>query len=360
MIRVLKTWFERYFSDPQAVLVASLLIGSLLVVTFFAGPLTPVIASVVIAYLLEGFVAALESRGWRRLLAVLVVFVVFIAIQLFLVFGLLPPLVNQIQLLIEEIPKMLSRLREALQALPEKYPQFVTPEVVKKATDAASDRVVELGQVFVNIAIPSLVNLITLAVYLILMPLLVFFFLKDKRIILSWLKRFLPRDHRFVSEIWTTLDAQIGNYARGKVWEILIVGGAAFAIFTVFGLDYAVLLAVVVGLSVLIPYVGAAVVTFPVAVIAYSQFGWQSTFFWVTVAYLVLQAIDGNVLVPLLFSEVVKIHPVAIITAVLVFGGIWGVWGVFFAIPLATLVKALIDAWPRTENAAANDAPGSQ
>ena len=63
--------------------------------------------------------------------------------------------------------------------------------------------------------------------------------------------------------------------------------------------------------------------------------------------YSVIQGLDGNVLVPLLFSEAVNMHPVAIIVAVLVFGGLWGIWGVFFAIPLATLVKAIIYAWPR-------------
>jgi putative permease len=63
-------------------------------------------------------------------------------------------------------------------------------------------------------------------------------------------------------------------------------------------------------------------------------------------AYGVIQALDGNVLVPLLFSEAVNLHPVAIIVAVLFFGGLWGVWGVFFAIPLATLVKAVLYAWP--------------
>jgi putative permease len=71
------------------------------------------------------------------------------------------------------------------------------------------------------------------------------------------------------------------------------------------------------------------------------------------VAYLVIQALDGNVLVPLLFSEVVNLHPVAIIVAILVFGGLWGFWGVFFAIPLATLVNAVITAWPRREAAEA-------
>ncbi len=65
------------------------------------------------------------------------------------------------------------------------------------------------------------------------------------------------------------------------------------------------------------------------------------------IVYLVLQALDGNVLVPLLFSEVVKLHPIAIILAILVFGGLWGFWGVFFAIPLATLAHAVIRAWPR-------------
>ena len=64
------------------------------------------------------------------------------------------------------------------------------------------------------------------------------------------------------------------------------------------------------------------------------------------ISYFVIQFLDGNVLVPILFSEAVNLHPIAIIVAILVFGGLWGFWGVFFAIPLATLVKALINVWP--------------
>jgi putative permease len=107
------------------------------------------------------------------------------------------------------------------------------------------------------------------------------------------------------------------------------------------------LLGVVVGLSVLVPYIGATVVTLPVAVIAYFQWGFTGDFGYIMLAYAVIQALDGNVLVPLLFSEVVNLHPIAIIVAVLVFGGLWGFWGVFFAIPLATLVQAVLSAWPR-------------
>jgi len=97
---------------------------------------------------------------------------------------------------------------------------------------------------------------------------------------------------------------------------------------------------------VLVPYVGATVVTIPVLLVAYVQWNWGNEFLYLTTVFLIIQALDGYVLVPLLFSEVVNLHPVAIIVAILFFGGIWGFWGVFFAIPLATLVQAVMVAWP--------------
>lgn len=120
--------------------------------------------------------------------------------------------------------------------------------------------------------------------------------------------------------------------------------------FVFLDVNFATLLAVLVGLSVIIPYVGATVVTIPVMVLGYAQFGWTSDYAWMMAAYFIIQIIDGNVLVPLLFSEVVNLHPVAIIVAILIFGGIWGFWGVFFAIPLATLVQSVLKAWPRPES----------
>ncbi|MDA7746645.1 AI-2E family transporter, partial [Psychromonas sp.] len=112
---------------------------------------------------------------------------------------------------------------------------------------------------------------------------------------------------------------------------------------------YSALLALLVGLSVLIPYIGAAVVTVPVAIVALFQWGFSADFVYLMIAYSVIQAIDGNVIVPILFSEAVNLHPIVIIISVLVFGGLWGFWGVFFAIPLATLVKAVLHAWPTSD-----------
>jgi putative permease len=150
-----------------------------------------------------------------------------------------------------------------------------------------------------------------------------------------------------MQQIWHEMNLQTANYVRGKALEIVIVGVVSYVSFLVLGLDYAALLALLVGLSVLIPYIGAAVVTIPVLVVGYFQWGLGSEFMWLAIVYGVIQFLDGNVLVPLLFSEAVNLHPLIIILAVLVFGGLWGFWGVFFAIPLATLVKAMYNAWPR-------------
>ena len=143
------------------------------------------------------------------------------------------------------------------------------------------------------------------------------------------------------------MNLQIANYIRGKAIEILICAVVSYAVFAALGLNYAALMAMLVGVSVVVPYIGATVVTIPIALIGIFQWGLGDQFFYLMVAYAIIQTLDGNVLVPLLFSEAVNLHPVAIICAVLLFGGLWGFWGVFFAIPLATLFKAVLYAWPR-------------
>jgi putative permease len=149
------------------------------------------------------------------------------------------------------------------------------------------------------------------------------------------------------------VDVKMGNYIRGKLLEVVIVGVATFIPLKFMGMNYAATMSLLVGLSVIIPYVGAVAVTIPVAMIAWFQWGASSDFVYLMVAYLVVQFLDGNILVPLLFSEVVNMHPAAIIIAVLFFGGLWGVWGVFFAIPLATLIQAVINSWPSIQTKAA-------
>ena len=346
MYEYVRHWYERHFSHPQAVLLVLFLLLGFALILLFGKMLAPLLASLVIAYLLEASVQSLERYGFSRILAVTIVFTVFLAVLAFLVIGLAPLVSRQLTNFVQDLPRMISHGREALLQLPDTYPNFVSAGQIDELINTVRGEISSLGQNVLTISLASIPAIVTLLVYLILGPVLVFFFLKDKGALIAWLTAFLPEDRTILSTVWFDVDNQIGNYVRGKFYEIFIVGVVTYVVLALFGLSYAPLLAVLVGLSVIVPYIGAAVVTLPVALAAYIQFGWGDSFIWILVAYGIIQALDGNLLVPLLFSDVVNLHPIAIITAVLVFGGLWGFWGVFFAIPLATLVKSLLKAWP--------------
>jgi putative permease len=343
----IKNWFRQYLSDPQIIILFAFLLIGFAIVLFLGDMLMPVLASIVIAYLLESLVELLEKANLPRMFSVIIVFVLFITILVFVLFVLLPLLSQQVSQLVQQLPAIIGKGNELLRQLPERYPAIVTEPQINDLVNGVQKEMGALGQHLLSLSLSSVVGLITIIVYLVLMPLLVFFFLKDKAMILAWVRGFFPREIGLTTRVWNDVDDQIGNYVRGKIWEILIVWVASYITFALMGLQFAALLAALVGLSVIVPYVGAVVVTIPVAMIAYFQWGWSADFAWLLIAYGIIQAIDGNVIVPLLFSEVVNLHPVAIIVAVLVFGGIWGFWGVFFAIPLATLVQAIIKAWPK-------------
>ena len=340
-------WIKRVLPNSQAVSLAILLTLGFVLVIDLGKILMPVFAAGVVAYLLEGIVKFGERRKLPRLAAVLAVYLLFLAFVLFLLVALLPLLYQQTMQLIEQLPAWVNSGQALIMELPERYPAFITQEQIYEVTAVLRRELIAWGQSMLTYSYSSLVSIITLIVYLILMPFLVFFFLKDKDRILGWFIQYLPKDRNLSSRVWREVDMQIGNYVRGKFIEVLALLVASLATFALMGLNYPLLLAVLIGLSAIIPYVGATLVTFPVVIVAFFQWGVTDEFWYLILAYGIIQALDAVVLIPLLFSEVVNLHPVAIIVAILFFGGTWGFWGVFFAIPLATLVKAVLNAWPR-------------
>ena len=350
MIKIFRKWMYRYFADQEAVLVVVLLVAGIAVLMTMGDILAPMIASIVIAFLMEGMVARLNGRGVPHIVSVCITFVVLVGAMAVVLLIVLPGLWQQLVNLFTEIPRMLAEARRVALLLPEQYPTIFSEETIDTIIRNATNKIGALGENVLSISITKLPVFIGLVIYIVLVPILVFFFLKDGKKILRQLASLLPDERPVMTKIWVEMNIQIANYVRGKAIEILVVAAVSFIVFQLMGLNYALLLAIAVGFSVVIPYIGAAVVTLPIAVIAYFQWGWSSEFMWLMIAYGIIQMLDGNVLVPLLFSEAVNLHPIAIILSVLVFGGIWGFWGIFFAIPLATLIKAIINAWPVREN----------
>lgn len=347
MLSVVKSWFDRYFSDEEAVVLFLVLTLGLVFVVLWGDIMAPVIASAILAFVLQGMVTFLVKKGVNKSLSVYIAFAVFIGIVFTFIFSLMPLVWSQLSSLVSDVPGIFSKLKTYFFAIQDQYPGLVSVQEMDKFYQDIAAEVASFGQWIVSQSLESVPFVITVMIYFIVVPLLVFFFLKDKDRILGSISNLLPANRALMTTVWEEMNQQFANYIRGKVVEIVVVGGATYLAFVFFDLNYGALLAILVGLSVVIPYIGAIVVTIPVTMIALFQFGLQDEFYYVMFAYLIIQLLDGNILVPLLFSEVVNLHPAIIIISVLFFGGVWGVWGVFFAIPLATLIKAVFTAWPR-------------
>ena len=346
MLEEINNLFRKIFSNEES-LVFALLLGLAFFVLYFLGNiLTPFLISIIFAYLLVGMQSRLEKYGLGKSLSLILTYTFFLLIGIALMIWLIPLVSQQLQSLIVEIPKWLNAFMFFVQDIPTKYPDLVSSDQIATFLQTASSQITSISQDFLKASISGIQNTLLVAINLILLPILVFFFLFDRKSIIAGFLSVLPKERTMLKQVWVEMDEQLSNYSRGKVIEIIIVGSVAALLFIYFGLQYVALLSVLVGLSVLIPFLGAFIVTLPVAAVGLLQFNLTFDFWLLMGSYLVLQILDGYLLVPLLFSDAVKLHPVAIMLAVFVFGGLFGIWGVFFAIPIATLIKAIWNSWP--------------
>jgi putative permease len=344
MLQLVKAWLMRYILDPELAILWLFLLFIVLIFSFLGKILAPVFVSVVIAYLLQWPISSLEKLRLPRLAAVLGVYICFLGIVILGIIGLLPLLFRQLSNLVAELPNTAARGQELLLYLPTRYPDYISAAQIQELILQFKSGLTHFGQWILSASLIYIPNIIAFAIYFVLVPLLVYFFLLDQKKILAWFIQYLPKRRRLISQVWTEVYEQTGNYVRGKALEMLIVWIVTYLAFTVLGLQYAMLLSVFVGVSVIIPYIGAVMVTIPVIIVDFLQWGWTAHFVYLIAIYATIITLDANVLVPFLFSEAVDLHPVTIILAVLIFGGLLGFWGIFFAIPLASVIKAILNA----------------
>ena len=334
-------FMQRFFSNEESVYFAILLIFSFFFIIFFGNVLLPVIISIVIAFLLNGFMTTLLRFNISQKLSLSITLIVFFGFYLSL-FMALPSIGTEINNLLQNLPTIVSSFQQTLIEMNNYFSEEDIDQIFANLSNQIS--------VLLSSALGQLAGTVSLMfnaiLYAIMIPLMVFFFLKDKSILLPFASIILPKENGFMQSVFTEMNDQLFNYVTGKFIEMLLVATASYILFASLGLPYAVLIAILVGLSVIIPIFGAILVTIPVVLIGLYEWGLTENFYWLLGFYFLIQVLDGNVLVPILFSTRNNLHPVVIIIAVLFFGGIWGFWGLFFAIPLATFIKAIINSWP--------------
>ena len=348
MYDYLKSFFKNYFYEEEQFAALFILIIFAVLLYFIGSTITPVFVSILVAYLLNGVMNFFEEKNYTKKVSFYFTFTIFLAFYLFVLLSL-PYVTGQIASLINELPAIVAFVENLFNDLIIRYPNFFTTEQVEEIFTSSASLIPSIAEqvlIQLNTSFSAIMNAL---IFLILTPILVFFFLKDKREMLSYLTYFLPKKRSLLSKIWSDLNIQLFGYVRGKALEMLIVASITSLAFLFLEVNYSVILGILVGMSVLIPLFGAILVTIPVVAIGLFQWGLDTSFFIFLFVYFMIQILDGNVLFPLLMGNEVNLHPVLIILSILVFGGIWGFWGLLLAVPIATLIRAVFKVWPKKE-----------
>ncbi len=347
MFKFFKDWYNTHLTEPNQASFALIILFTIIILYVLIETVAPILVAVVLAYMLEGLVKrSLDYINLERKLVVILVYSFFILISVIILFLLLPLMLEQLSNLLKSLP---SYLEYSIQQGKIIALGVFSSEQMNDFFSGLNAEMSSMGKSVLSYSLSSAGNIFETIIYIFIVPILIFFILYDKENIFTWFKKFFPEKLDLSKKASKELDLKIGNYIRCKFIEIIIVWTASFIVFIMLDLKYSLLLSFLCGISVIIPYVGAIAVTIPIILIGYFQWGTSAEFWSVIIGHVIIQVVDGNVIVPILFSDAVNIHPLAILIAILFFGSIWGIWGVFFAIPLAVFLNTLINIWPTTK-----------
>lgn len=301
--------------------------------------LLPFIIASIIAYLLVPVIRFLNNHGFPNSIAILTMYTVFIMGSGFIIYIVYPLVLDQLEALVNQLPELATMYQDMVYELYVKT-SFL-PEIVHDQMDVFFNSFEDRLDIWMNnwsIDLPYLADIVIL---LMVIPVLVFYFLKDHEIMFTFFRKCLPyKHHRKLSLMLEAIDESLGNYIRGQVLVCLFVGLSSWLAFYLFGLEYAGVLGIVMGITNLIPYFGPIIGLIPVILISLSTA--KTTIFYAIIAVFVIQIIENNLISPFIVGKTTRIHPVAILLVLLVGGEFFGIIGMIIAVPLLTIVNTSV------------------
>ncbi len=368
MIKLIKGWYSRHFSAPGTIEFALVLIAAFLVVYYLMWLVGPLVVALCLAYCLDWAVRlGVNKFRLNRTVSASITMILFVGVSIGILVFIVPKIVQQANQFYTNLQKISistnsdtkedfdevisSKTYDFVVSLPDPIPSMFSKDDIREyVVQARSTLISNTSDIIRNQVMPSVVNAMTWLMYMIIVPIFTFLMLANKPVLQKRFSTYiLPHNKSLIQEFWPKINSQIEGYIRGKILHIIIITIVNTLAFMLLGVNYAFLLGFGVGLSVVIPYVGAAIITVPVVLIPVFQFGFTSYLFWILLVYLIIQLLDSNVLTPMLFSKAMNLDAFSILSAIFIFGGLWGFWGVFFSIPLATFIRTLFIYWPNSE-----------
>ncbi|MCL1631887.1 AI-2E family transporter [Sporolactobacillus sp. CPB3-1] len=343
---------SKYFRFAVWVLLilVILMVGSRL--TFILKPVgilftslaAPLIISGLLYYLLRPLVRGLIRLRVPKVVAILIIYLAVIGLIVLLIFNFGPLLYNQFLSLITGMPGLIQQLSDQLISFQqsELFSKMHLDEIsfldfTNRFSQSLSSMATTVGN---NIL--SIIQSITGTVLIIAtVPFILFYFLKDGDRISRGIMKLIPDEHREkASEILKDMDQALSGYIQGQMIVLLFDFVFIYIWYVIIGLNYSLVLALVILFTNVIPFIGSLIATIPALIVAFIQSPILALY--VIIGVTVVQQIEGNVISPLVMGRKLDIHPLTIICILLVAGNLAGIIGMLLAIPLYAVCKVIV------------------
>jgi len=307
-----------------------------------------ILASIVLAFLFNPVHVYFTKIGVPKGISVITTFLIALLIVILFLLLFIPLFVNEAQRYISQIPNFAFLDEPIRDFLGQREWLTWSVDSPIQSIDGAQSLLSDFGGFAakaLSFGISRIQETWNLLLGLTLIPIFLFFWLWDTDTLSSGFSTLLPKKRKFLVRVWNETNKNVQNYFKGKFIEVIIVAIAGSLMFWALGLESPILVGITLGLSQLIPFFGPVFMTFPILLVSLAQFGFEPYVLVILFAFAILQFIDGNIFLPFLMSGVVKLPAVVVLLSVFFFGALFGIWGIFFAVPLSSFIKSLMDNW---------------
>jgi predicted PurR-regulated permease PerM len=308
---------------------------------------TPFLLAALLAYMLKPAVQQLEKKGLKRPAAILLMYLLVLGVSLPVVFFVLPRLLTELNDFMKQLPLFTVEIEGLFQGFYERYNQVKIPASMRQLIDEA---IVNISAAFhegAKHAAQFLLDLVAGIASFLLAPILAYYLLRDSEHIGRSASRLLPLELKEdVLGLWVQLDRVLTNFIHGNLLLSLLVGFMTGIGLFLIGSEYAVILAVIVGLADLIPYFGPLIGAIPVVALSLLQS--KQMALYAMIVMVVVQQLEEGYLSPRILGECVSLHPLVVVFALLAGGELWGVTGLLLGVPLVAMGRIILSfIWSR-------------
>lgn len=320
------------------------MVAFLLIFYFFwyvRSALYPFIIGLFLAYLLNPIVCYLEGRGFRRLWAIMMIYLLLFGVVIIGGSKLLTLLIRDLEYFAQDLPRILHRIDELLTFLQSQYQNSALPYSFRLAIDEALLVLEHDIQQFIGEIVNSIIAIARNSIGVVISPILTFYLLYDWYEIKKELLLLVPGRLRTESvSFFRDVDKVLAGIIRGQLTVACIIGICITTGLYFLQVKFALMIGILAGIFDVIPYFGAIIGAAPAVMLAMIESSWLTA--QVIVLFIVIQQIEGNVIHPKIIGDNIGLHPLAVIFCVFVGGEMYGIIGMLLGVPVMAIGKVLM------------------